>query len=251
MSVDCDKMVSVVIPTYNSAKTIGPAIDSVLLQDVALEILLIDDGSKDDLAGALSPYTRDPRIRVLFNEKNQGVAYTRNRGVAEARGNYVAFLDADDWWEAGKLAAQLDAMERTGAVLSCTARELMNSDGTSRGRIISVQPEITYEKLLRGNTINCSSVVLRTDVAREFPMECDEAHEDYIMWLKVLKKYKRAVGIDHPYLKYRMSENSKSGTKLHSAKMTYMVYRHMGYGHLKCMALFASYAVNGVLKYYF
>ena len=174
---------------------------------------------------------------------------TRNRGVKLAKGDYIAFLDADDWWEKGKLKEQLKCLEETGYVLCSTGRELIRSDGSSTGRTIPVKEKITYRELLKHNSINCSSVVIRTDVAREFPMEHDDSHEDYITWLKVLRKYGYAVGIDKPYLKYRLSEGGKSRNKLKSAVMTYNVYRYAGYGRIKSCIFFCSYALHGIWKY--
>lgn len=243
-------VVSVVIPAYRSDRTIGQAIRSALEQDIPLEVIVIDDASPESMEGALAEFRQDPRVRILRNEKNSGVAYSRNRGVQEAVGEYVAFLDADDWWRENKLKRQLAALQRTGDVLCCTGRELMNFEGDSLGRVIHVKNRLSYRSLLSHNSINCSSVLVRRDVAMEFPMEYDEAHEDYIMWLKILSKYGKATGIPEPYLCYRMAQNSKSGNKWKSAKMTYLVYRYMGYNHVQSLCFFISYAVHGVWKYW-
>ena len=242
-------LVSVIIPYYNAARTLGRAIDSALAQDVPLEVLVIDDGSPESPDSVLRLYKGDPRVKLIRQEKNSGVAAARNEGVRQARGRYVAFLDADDWWAPDKLRKQLALAKKTGAVLICTGRELMKPDGTSAGRSIPVQKMIRYRILLMGNVINCSSVLLRTDVAREFPMEYDQAHEDYILWLKVLKKYGEARGIPGPYLKYQVSADGKSGPKWKSALMTWRVYRYMGYGPLTSACFFAGYAINGVRKW--
>ena len=104
--------------------------------------------------------------------------------------------------------------------------------------------------LLRGNVIGCSSVLAKRSVLLEFPMEKDECHEDYLDWLRILKKYGTACGVDEPLLKYRLSSTGKSGNKLHSAGMTYRVYRELGMGTFRSLYCFACYAVNGVRKYY-
>ena len=78
----------------------------------------------------------------------------------------------------------------------------------------------------------------------------DELHEDYILWLQVLKKYGAAVGIDEPLLKSRMSENGKSRNKLKSARMQFGVYRYLGFGWIKSLYYFCNYAVQGVKKYH-
>ncbi len=244
-----DVLVSVIIPAYNCTATISRAIDSALMQETSLEVLVIDDGSERPPDEVMEGYRQEPRVRYLHNEMNLGAAGTRNRGVLLAAGRYVAFLDADDWWEKGKLRAQLAAMRRENVVLSCTARELATPEGELTGRVIHVREKITYRSLLFHNCINCSSVLLLREVALEFPMEHEDAHEDYITWLRILKKYGRAAAVDRPFLKYRLTGRGKSGGKLKSARMTYRSYRYAGFGKIQASCLFLAYAVNGVLKY--
>ena len=242
-------LVSVVMPAYRCADTIGAAIESVLCQNVDLELIIVDDCSPEDLEGALAPWREDPRVIYLKNEENLGAAASRNLAVDHARGEYVAFLDSDDIWAPGKLEKQLKLLEETGLVLCCTARELMTPEGKRTGRVIPVMERISYRELMKHNSINCSSVLMKTHVAREFPMCHEDSHEDYIMWLMVLRKYEFACGINEPLLQYRLSATGKSGSKLKSAGMTFKVYRYMGFGLGKSLVLFASYALHGVAKY--
>lgn len=241
--------VSVVIPVHNGAKTLPQALDSALRQKADLEIIVIDDCSTDDLGSVIARYDREERIRFLKNEKNLGAAASRNRGVKEARGKYVAFLDSDDFWADGKIEKQLRLLKQEKCVLCSTARELMTPEGELTGRMIGVKEKITYRDLLRHNSINCSSVVLERRAALEFPMEHEDSHEDYITWLKILKKYSTAAAINEPLLKYRLSATGKSGRKWKSAAMTFKVYRYMGFGWIKSSVCFISYAVHGVWKY--
>lgn len=243
-------VISVIMPVYNGASTIRQAVESVFRQDVPLELLVIDDGSSDQTVEILSDYQSRANFRYLKNSHNIGAAASRNRGVQKSRGQYIAFLDADDWWEDGKLSLQLDTLKQTGRVLCSTGRELMNYDGTPAGKYIPVKETVSYKDLLKHNSINCSSVLLSRDVALEFPMEHDDSHEDYLTWLRILRKYGPAAGINRPYLKYRMSKSSKSGDKKKSALMTYKVYRYMGYSHPRCILYFISYAIHGVWKYH-
>lgn len=242
-------LVSVIMPAYRCGGVIGEAIESVLAQDVSLELLVIDDCGGENLEEILQPYLSDPRVHLLRNSSNLGAAASRNRGVEAAEGDYVAFLDADDCWVSGKLKKQLEFLEKTRMVLCATARELMTPAGESTGRVIPVREQITYRDLLRHNCINCSSVVMKREVAREFPMCHEDSHEDYIMWLRVLKKYGQACAVNEPLLRYRLSNTGKSGSKLKSAKMTFMVYRYMGYSMATSIVLFVSYALHGVAKY--
>ena len=247
--------VSVVMAAYNCEEYILKAIESVMIQEPDLELIVIEDCSTDDTYKRLLELKEGMKLpegkkfKLLKNERNLGVAASRNRGVKAASGSYIAFLDSDDWWEEGKLSKQLALMKREGAVLCSTGRELMNPDGSSTGKVIPVKEKLTYKELLKHNSINCSSVVLNREVALEFPMGHDNLHEDYITWLSILKKYKRAVAINEPLLKYRLSEGGKSRNKLKSARMTYGVYRYMGYGIPSSLKLFCSYAFHGIKKY--
>ena len=244
-----DKLVSVIMPAYGCARTICQAIDSALSQETDVEVLVLNDCSPDDLDDVMERYRGIPSVRYIKNEENLGAAETRNRGVSLARGRYVAFLDADDWWEKDKLKKQLACMEKEKVVLCSTGRELVTWDGRLTGRMIGVRRSITYRSLLMHNCINCSSVLMRTDVAREFPMQHEDSHEDYITWLHILKKYGRAAGIDEPLLKYRLTASGKSGSKFKSAGMTYRAYRYAGFHVPAACLLFCCYAGNGVLKY--
>ena len=242
-------LVSVIMPVYNGADFIRQAVDSVFCQEVPLELLVIDDCSTDCTGEVLAPYENKENFHYIRNPYNKGAAASRNLGVQKASGKYIAFLDADDWWEAGKLTEQLEVMERTRRVLCSTGRELMNPDGTSTGKYIPVGSTVSYRDLLKHNSINCSSVLLKREAALAYPMEHDDSHEDYLTWLKILKEYGPAAGINKPYLKYRLSQGGKSRNKRKSAAMTYRVYRYMGYSPITSAVFFISYALHGIWKY--
>ncbi len=251
MDRDEKPLVSVVMPVYNASRTLAQAVESVFAQKIPVQLYLIDDGSSDDPQSVLGAYLDLPNFHFLKNERNMGVAKTRMRGVEEAGTKYIAFLDADDWWAEGKLEEQLKLMEESGAVLSSTGRELMKPDGSSMGKVIRIPETIDEKLILRSNYLNCSGVMVTRSAMLAFPMQHDDSHEDYISWINMIKAYGPALGIDKPYLKYRMSDQSKSGSKLHSVAMNYKVYRYCGYGPIRSLILNFSYMWNGVRKYYF
>lgn len=245
-------IISVIMPAYQAADYIGEAIRSVQGQTCkeTWELIIIDDCSTDHTALIVCEYAKaDARIRYLRQRKNRGVAAARNLGIRIAQGQYLAFLDADDWWDAEKLKLQMQCIQRTGTVLCCTARELMQADGTPTGRIIQVPETITYQMLLHTNVIPCGSVILRSDVAKKFRFVCDQYHEDYILWLRILKKYKTASGIQTPALKSRQSAGGKSRNKWKSARMQYGSYRYLGYSPLQSLYYMIFYTLNGFRKY--
>ena len=210
--------VSVIIPAYRCSDTVIASVDSAIAQNIPIEIILIDDCPEEPVRDLLTPYITDGSIRYVCNERNLGAAESRNRGVKLANAPYVAFLDADDQWSPGKLEKQLAALAHSGAVLCCTGRELLTAAGERTGKYIGVKETISYRELLKHNSINCSSVVIPREIALEFPMEHADSHEDYILWLKILKKYGYACGINEPLLRYRVSASGKSGISASHAR---------------------------------
>ena len=130
-------LISVIIPAYNAQKYIRQAVESVIQQttDADIEVLVIDDGSTDSTKEIVYELQEECRNRKMDhreicdcpNEKNMGVAESRNNGIRKANGEYIAFLDADDWWENEKIEKQLQALEASKAVLCATARELVRA----------------------------------------------------------------------------------------------------------------------------
>lgn len=253
-------LVTVVIPTYNAGRYIGKAMESVFNQTLekGIEIIVIDDNSNDGTDEIVKGFVASenygylPRhVEYVVNEERLGVAGSRNKAVSMAKGDYIAFLDADDWWSSNKLKYQVEYMQANDNVpLCCCARELMDSQGISTDRIIGVADKITYKMLLKTNSIACASVLIRREVAQRYPMHNDELHEDYICWLEILKEYEYVHGINEPMLKSRLSEGGKSRNKLRSLKMNYGVYRLMGMSVGKSLYYLGWYTINGIRKYY-
>lgn len=244
-----DILVSVIMPVYNCEKYISEAIRSVLVQNVSLELIIIDDQSTDGTKEQIQTFCQDERVRYVCNEKNKGVAASRNKGMELARGKYIAFLDADDYWTEDKLECQVRLMEEKQAVISSTGRELIDEYGNLTGKTIGIKENVSYKELLKGNVLNTSGVMVKASVAKKYPMGHDNLHEDYIMWLSILKDYGNAYGINRPMLKYRVMKGTKSSNKLKSAGMTFGVYRYMGLNLCQACYYFCFYAVRGLLKY--
>ena len=120
--------VSVVIPAYNAAWCVRKAIDSVLMQDFTdREVIVVDDGSIDDTAAVLAAY--GDAIHVV-RKPNGGMSSARNAGIAQARGEFIAFLDADDWWLPGKLSRQVSLMRaRPELGFTSTAARVEDPEG--------------------------------------------------------------------------------------------------------------------------
>ena len=246
-------LISVVIPAYNAEKTIEKTIRSVIGQTYSdIEVLIVDDSSQDGTVKKAASYAkRDNRIKVFQNKSNMGVAWTRNRGVKEAKGEWIAFLDSDDTWEPSKLEKQTDILQKNPLCPLCfTGSAFENDEGIRSGYILSVPKQVKYNDLLKQNLISCSSVLVKKEALVAFPMKSDPMiHEDLATWLKILKNGDKAIGIDEPLLIYRVSSQSKSGNKLRAAQMQWKTYQVDGIGYLKSIRYFFIYAGRNIKKY--
>lgn len=243
--------VSVVMPAYNAGKYIEASIRSALEQTwTDLELLVVDDGSRDDTAEIVARLAEeDGRIVPLGNGRNGGVSAARNLGVARARGEWIAFLDSDDLWREDKLERQLALLrEHPDAVLSYTASAFMDEEGRGYGYIMEAEERTTYETLLRRNLLSCSSVMVRRDVMLRHPMGGDRMHEDYAAWLLILREARYAYGLNEPLLIYRLRRRSRSGNRLRSAGMLLASYRYVGYPAVRAAAMTLRYMAHSISK---
>ena len=246
-----ETLISIIMPAFNCERYIEEAINSVLEQTYQLwELIVIDDGSSDKTVRILEKLSiKDKRIRFYINEKNQGVSATRNRGISIASGEWIAFLDSDDMWEKTKLHKQMAHVELTAAEFIFTGSSYINEHGDYYQGIFEVPDKVTYKNLRTHNVISCSSVLIKKKYFENIKMEKDDMHEDYAVWLRVLKMGVFAYGINEPLLIYRISRNSKSGNKMKTIKMTYQVFRFVGINPVGS-AYFMFRHIMGSLKKY-
>lgn len=244
-------LVSIVMPAYNCEKYVVEAINSILAQTYRnWELLVLDDGSKDDTLRIIEEFSqKDSRIKALPNGKNMGVSATRNRGIELASGEWIAFLDSDDMWKPEKLEKQFEIVEKEAAEFLFTGSSYINEEGEAYKEIFEVPEKITYKKLRNQNVISCSSVLVKKKYFEHIKMEKDEMHEDYAVWLRILKLGVTAFGVNEPLLIYRISRNSKSGNKMKTVKMTYKVFRFVGINPIGSAYFMIRHVLASVGKY--
>jgi len=240
-------LVSVVMPAHNSQGSLSESIKSVQAQAYAdWELIIVDDASRDDtLALAKQFASGDPRISVLLLEQNVGVAEARNRGIKAARGQYLTFLDSDDLWLPNKLRTQIDFMRCSGAGFSFAQYRRIGLDG-SLSNPVRVPLTVNYEGLLRGNSIGCLTVAIDRYQIPEISMPKIK-HEDYVTWLKILKRGHIAYGIPQDLARYRVASSSVSSNKRRSAGWTWNIYRRVeGLSVIKSAWCFLHYTARAI-----
>lgn len=220
-----DGLVSIIMPVYNAQRWLQQAIDSVVAQSCRnWELVAVDDGSTDTSPDLLADYARrEPRIRVL-RQNNTGVAAARNKAIEAARGDFVAFLDADDWWLPDKLERQLDCLRRSGASICYAPYFRVDEQGQVLGTVLP-PARVTHADMLDSNFIgNLTGVYARTLGDTRFR---DIGHEDYVFWLEQVQRAGFAVRVPGAEVlaAYRVRERSLSGNKVRAARWQWTIYR--------------------------
>ena len=244
--------VSIVMPAYNAAEVLENTVRSVQAQTFEnWELIVVNDCSTDGTLTLLERLAgEDPRIRYFTNEVNSGAARSRNAGLDRCAGTFIAFLDSDDQWHPEKLQKQISRMEETGADIGYTSYAIVDGQGNKRCPDYVVPEYVTFEDMLKQNQIGCSTVMLRAKALGDNRFSVDFYHEDYVLWLQLMRSGCKAVGLTQVLTEYYFHEDSRAGNKGNAAKERWKIYRNfLRFSVVKSLWYFGHYALAGVLKY--
>ena len=245
-----EELVSVIIPAYNCADLIGDTIESVLNQTYKnLEIIIVDDCSTDNTINVIRRYCKmDSRIKLICQEENSGVCAARNKAIDNAKGKYIAFIDADDLWMPKKLELQIPFMETNSYGFTYTAYETFKNGSLKKGSVFSVPKSINYKRYLRNTIIGNLTVVINREMIPEFRVQKGML-EDVVTWMFYLKKGYVAYGLNINLAKYRVYASSRSGNKIRNAERYYRCLRDtQGLSFIKSLIIEFLYLYNASKK---
>ena len=181
-------LVSIIMPSYNTAAYIKQSIESVLKQSYTnWELIIVDDCSSDNTDEVMKSIN-DVRVKYLKNEKNSVAALSRNRALREAKGRWIAFLDSDDLWMSEKLEKQIRFMEKNGYYFSYTNYEEIDIDGNKTGVKITGPKRITKTGMFNYCWPGCLTVMFDATKVGLVQIEDIKKNNDYAMWLKICRK---------------------------------------------------------------
>ncbi len=246
-------LVSIVVPVYNAARFMDDTIQTVQNQTYQnWELLLVDDCSSDDSVLIIQKYLKkDKRIKFFMLSENSGAAIARNTGIDNAKGRYLAFLDADDLWVKNKLELQVAFMQEKNAAFSFTGYEFADENGKPNGKKVHVPETITYKQALKNTTIWTSTVMLDTHILEKdtIHMPLIKRGQDTATWWKILKTIDNANGLNEIFSYYRRTAESLSANKLTALKRTWNLYRDIEkLRFISSTYNFSWYLVNAILR---
>lgn len=216
-------LVSIITPVYNGEEFLDRSIKSVLAQTYDnWELLLIDDGSVDNSTHIIENYLSDNRIRLLKNELNSGISATRNKGIRESGGAYIALLDQDDEWFPDKLQKQVQIFRSLdnsyGLVYSNI--EVRFDNGKVTERKIDIEPKPTVSEnlklMLLRNLISSPTVLIKKEVIDDVGLFDDSitwGGDDYDLWIRIANKYKFCYVNEVLCIRYEHQKNYSADKK--------------------------------------
>jgi len=219
-------LVSVIIPTFNSEKYISDTITSVLNQTYQnWEIILVDDASTDETQTIIAPFLTDKRIKLYPLEKNSGTGVVRNFGVSKATGKYISFLDADDLWKREKLEKQIDFLKANQIPFTFSFYDCIDEQGNSLNKRIEAPRNLSYTQLFFCNYVGNLTGIYDVEYFGKISISSIRKRQDWMHWLTILKKIKKAKPVPESLALYRIRDNSLSTSKTALIQYNFAVYR--------------------------
>ena len=238
------------MPAYNCLSTLGISVNSVLNQFFEnWELLIVDDCSDENIESYLKKNYNDCRIKYYKTVSRTGPGAARNIGLKYATGDYVAFLDADDLWDVNKLKKQVDFMSQNSVGICFSDYRIIDSVGKIKKKNIGVPVRVSYKDLLCSNVMGCLTVVLDKKKNKPIEFQTNIKHEDYALWLKLLKNNSYAYAVTDVLASYRVTSGSFSSNKLEVAKYQWRIYREVEkISFSKSVYYFLYYLFKGFMK---
>jgi len=245
------KIVSVIMPTYNSELTVADSITSVIEQTFnEWELLITDDCSTDGTLDILYSFAKvDSRIKIFRNVQNSGAGASRNNSIKEACGRFIAFLDSDDIWVASKLEKQIKFMLENEFALTYTQYNKIDHSGNITG-FISPPICVNYSRLLKSNVIGCLTAVYDTKILGKVFMPTIRKRQDMALWLTILERIEFAWCLPENLACYREGHESLSSNKLKILSSQWFFYKkYMKFNTFKAGWYFCNYVVQALKKH--
>lgn len=220
-----NELVSIVMPSYNTAQYITDSIESVLSQTYTnWELIIVDDCSTDNTDEIIKRYLSDDRIRYLKNDRNSGAAVSRNYALREAKGRWIAFLDSDDTWHPEKLERQITFMLEKGYKFTYTDYKIqINGEWLP---YVYYGPDVVNKRKMKDYCyFSTITVMYDRDYVGLIQIEPVRKNNDYAMWLRIIEKtscYRLPECLSY-YIKHDGSISS--GSKLKLIRHHYIMWR--------------------------
>ena len=244
-------LISIIMPYYKKSATVKQTIDSIFAQTYSnFELIIIyDDEDKKDLEYLKKIVKKSEKVLIIINQSNLGAGLSRNLGIKNAKGEFVAFIDADDTWHKKKLEEQINFMKVNNFQVSHTSYNIIdiNSNLISRRKARTFN---TVKSLIKSCDIGLSTVIAKRSIFNQeliFPNL--KTKEDFVLWLKFLENDYSIIALDIYLTDWKKVKNSLSSSVIQKLYDGFKVYKiYMKYNFIKSIYLLFCLSVNSLIK---
>ena len=248
------ELVSIIMPNYNGEKYIEESLNTVLNQTYKnWELLIIDDCSKDKSVEIIREKYNDKRIKLIELKENKGSSHARNIGLEISKGKYIAFLDSDDLWLDEFLEKQVRFLKENEVSLVYSSYYIIDENSEEILNPYVVKNKVGYKDILKFLPIGMLTSVYDTEKIGKyyFDESLGSIRDDYVYWLKILKKLDFAYTNSEILAKYRIHAKSVTGKKYKMILPQFKVYYNIEkLGLMKSLYYLLYWSLHGIKKYY-
>lgn len=218
-------LVSIILPYYKKINFFAATYRSIIRQSYQnYELIIIyDDKDLTELRAIQEIINKNPKVKILQNNRNLGAGLSRNYGIKKSKGKFISFIDADDIWNKNKIKEQVKFIEKNKFDFICCNYKKKNSN-----KIINVKPQykIEYQDLIESCSIGLSTVMLRKKIINHKLFSKLKTQEDFSAWLKIMRERKiSCYNLNKTLVTWNYDEKSLSSNTFQKLKDAYKVFR--------------------------
>jgi len=244
--------VSIILPNYNSSKTIKETISSILNQTYKnWELIIVDDNSDKITKSILSKYKKLNKIKILYLKKNKGAAYCRNLAIKKSKSYYVAFIDSDDLWQKNKLNLQINFMQKNNYFFTYTNYKTFKINNPIKKTILAPS-KFNFNSFVKNTSIATSTMIVKRSIAGKIKFSNTKICEDYYYKCQLLKKIANAYCYPGCLTEYQIRKDSLQSNRIRNLYWIWKINKSLNrFDILKNLISIFLISFNSLKKYGF
>ena len=244
--------ISIILPNYNSEKTIEKTINSIKKQTYKnWKLIIVDDNSNQLTQKILNKFKKHKKIKIYKLKKNMGAGYCRNYAIKKSNSNYLAFIDSDDLWEKNKLKSQINFMKKNNYSFTYTYYRTF-SNISNNINLVCPPNKFTFKSFITNTSIGTSTMIIKSSIAKNLKFINTKICEDYFYKCQLLKKIK--VGHCYPFFltKYQIRKDSLQSKKIRNLLWMWNINKNYNkFNFFKNLYSIFFISLNSLKKYGF
>jgi len=247
-----ESKVSIILPNYNSSKTINETIISVLNQTYKnWELIIVDDNSEKTTKSILSKYRKFKKIKIFYLKKNKGAAYCRNLAIKKSKSYYMAYIDSDDLWKKNKLRLQINFMQKNNYFFTYTDYKTFKTNNPIKKTILT-PAKFDFNSFIKNTSIATSTMIVKRSTTAKIKFSNTKICEDYYYKCQLLKKIGNAYCYPACLTEYQIRHDSLQSNRIKNLYWIWKINKSLNrFSFLKNLISVFLISLNSFKKYGF